>query len=577
MLKGIGVSKGIEMGQVVFITEEDLSYDKDRVVNNTQKELEKYESAVKIFQVRTLEAKKNLEIKIGKKDADILEAHIMVIEDPAIMMEVKNLIHGGRCAEAAIEAVCNKYIQMFSMIEDDLMKQRIADIRDVRDQIIRILLKREELDLQEIPPNTILVMKELKPSMISKLNVENVNGILAEIGGRTSHAAILVNALDIPAVFGLSNVTSILRKNQTVIIDGLKGIVIQNPSIDQIKKYERSKKVLLEEKKLLSNFIDKRTVTADGLPIKLYGNIRTPQDAIKVINADGEGIGLFRTEFLFMNRTEAPTEDEQYGIYKEVLEIVQGKPVIIRTMDIGGDKEIPYLQGIKEENPYLGYRGIRFCFGNLEIFKIQLRALLRASKYGAVQLMVPFVSSVEEVRMVKDLLKSVQKELKQEGYEYDNNIPIGIMVETPASSLIADILAKEVDFFSIGTNDLTQYIMAADRGNEKVSYLYSVFHPAVLRSIKRIIECGKEAGIKVGMCGEAASNPLLLPLLLSFGLDEFSVNAPSILPTRKNISVWNKEEAAKLSEEVLNLETEKEIVKYLEETIKKLDKVSVSM
>ena len=388
------------------------------------------------------------------------------------------------------------------------------------------------------------------------------------MGGKTSHSAILARALEIPAVLSVPHIPSLVKDKDTAIVDGTEGIVYINPEGDTLSSYILKREEYIRKQSELKNFHGKETKTADGAAVELFCNIGTPKDARKAIECDGEGVGLFRSEFLFMDNKRMPTEEEQFTAYKEAAEIMGGKPIIIRTLDIGGDKDIPYLNMKKEENPFLGYRAIRYCLGNKEGYRAQLRAMLRASAFGKIKIMIPLVTCVEEMRSVKELLSEIKADLDAEGIAYDRNVEVGCMIETPSASLIADLLAKEADFFSIGTNDLTQYTMTVDRGNADVAYLYSTFHPSVLRSIKRIIACGKEAGIPVGMCGEAAADPLLIPLLISFGLDEFSVNPVLVLNTRCIISKWTKEEADALAEKVLSLSTETEITALLKANAK---------
>lgn len=404
--------------------------------------------------------------------------------------------------------------------------------------------------------------------MTSQIRKENVCGIITEVGGKTSHSAILARALEIPAVLSVPRITETVKNKDSAIVDGTEGIVYIKPEGDILSQYIIKREDFIKKQAELKDFFSKETTTADGIKPELFCNIGTPKDAKKVIECDGEGVGLFRSEFLFMDNTRMPTEEEQFNAYKEAAQIMGGKALIIRTLDIGGDKDIPYLHMKKEENPFLGYRAVRYCLGNQEVFRTQLRAILRASAFGKVKIMLPLVSCVEELRAAKELISEIKVDLEQNGMSYDRNIEVGCMIETPSASLIADILAKESDFFSIGTNDLTQYTMTVDRGNADVSYLYSTFHPSVLRSVKHIIDCGRAAGIPVGMCGEAASDPLFIPLLLSFGLSEFSVNPVLVLATRCVISKWTKKEANALTEKVMSLSTEAEIVAVLKEAVK---------
>ncbi|MBR4707558.1 MAG: phosphoenolpyruvate--protein phosphotransferase, partial [Pseudobutyrivibrio sp.] len=497
------------------------------------------------------------------KEAEIMEGHLAMIADPTMAGEMTKMIDAGQCAEAAVTAVCDMFIGMFSKMEDDMMRQRASDISDIKISLLKLLLGIEDVDISTVAPGTILVAHDLTPSMTSQIVKENVVGIITEVGGKTSHSAILARALEIPAVLSVPNITEIVKDKDSAIVDGTEGEVYINPDGEKISQYVIKREEFIKAQAELKNFMGKETLTADGTPVELFCNIGTPKDAKKAIECDGEGIGLFRSEFLFMDRPHLPTEDEQFEAYKEAVETMGGRTVIIRTLDIGGDKDIPYLGLEKEENPFLGYRAVRYCLANRETYKMQLRGILRASAFGKVKIMVPLVTCVEEVREVKALVEECKNELKSEGVAFDEKIEVGCMVETAAASLIADILAKEADFFSIGTNDLTQYTMSVDRGNANVAYLYSAFQPAVLRSIKNIIEAGNKAGITVGMCGEAAADPLMIPLLISFGLNEYSVNPVLVLTARSIISKWTKAEADVLAEKVLSLTTEKEIVALL--------------
>jgi phosphotransferase system enzyme I (PtsI) len=395
--------------------------------------------------------------------------------------------------------------------------------------------------------------------MTADIDKENVAGIVTETGGRTSHSAIIARALEIPAVLSVADATKNIKSGEMVIVDGTLGKVINNPEDDVLEAYRAKAKSYAEEKAALEAYRGKETVTGDGEKVLLVANIGNPDDANVAAEHDAEGVGLFRSEFLFMDAKELPTEDEQFAAYQKVALRMKDEPVIIRTLDVGGDKEIPYLNLKKEENPFMGFRAVRYCLNNPEQYKVQLTALLRASAFGDVKIMLPLVTTLDEVRQAKALVEECKKELDERGVAYNKDIEVGTMIETPAASLIADDLAEECDFFSIGTNDLIGYTMCADRGNDRVSYLYTVYQPAVLRSLKRIIESGREKGIMVGMCGEAAADPLLIPVLLSFGLNEFSVSAPSILRTRKIISEWTKEEADALTEKVMKLKTATEV------------------
>ena len=562
MYKGIEASRGIGIGSICLIVEHDLSFE-SKHIEDTEAEKARFNSAIETFKTETAAMAENIRKNIGPKEAEIMEGHLAMIADPTMAGEMTKMIDAGQCAEAAVTAVCDMFIGMFSKMEDDMMRQRASDISDIKISLLKLLLGIEDVDISAVAPGTVLVAHDLTPSMTSQIVKENVVGIITEVGGKTSHSAILARALEIPAVLSVPNITELVKDKDTAIVDGTEGEVYINPDGEKISQYVIKREEFIKAQAELKNFMGKETVTADGTKVELFCNIGTPKDAKKAIECDGEGIGLFRSEFLFMDRPHLPTEDEQFEAYKEAVETMDGRTVIIRTLDIGGDKDIPYLGLEKEENPFLGYRAVRYCLANSDTYKMQLRGILRASAFGKVKIMVPLVTCVEELRSVKALVEECKKELKSEGVAFDENIEVGCMVETAAASLIADMLAKEADFFSIGTNDLTQYTMSVDRGNANVAYLYSAFQPAVLRSIKNIIEAGNAAGITVGMCGEAAADPLMIPLLISFGLNEYSVNPVLVLTARSIISKWTKAEADALAAKVLSLTTEKEIVELL--------------
>ncbi len=567
MYKGIAASRGIGIGSIVKIVEHELKYD-NKKVEDVAAEKNRFEAAIDKFKKETQEMAEDVRKRIGPKEAEILEGHLFMISDPTMSGEMSKMIESGQCAEAAVEAVCDMFYGMFSKMDDEMMRQRASDIADIKVSLLKILIGIEDIDISKVPKGTILVAKDLTPSMTSQIIKENVAGIITEIGGKTSHSAILARALEIPAVLSVPNITELVNDKDSAIVDGTEGDVHVNPDGDVLSQYVIKREEFIRKQAELDKFKGKETVTADGQSVELFCNIGTPKDAKKAIECDGEGIGLFRSEFLFMDNNHLPTEDEQFSAYKEAVETMGGKPVIIRTLDIGGDKDIPYLDMKKEENPFLGYRAVRYCLGNKDKYEIQLRAIIKASAFGKVKIMVPLVTCVDEVRSVKAMVEEIKKDFDANGVAYDKDIEVGCMIETPSASLIADLLAKECDFFSIGTNDLTQYTMSVDRGNADVAYLYSAFQPAVLRSIKHIIECGVNAGIPVGMCGEAAADPLMIPLLISFGLTEYSVNPVLVLTARCIISKWTKEEADALANKVLSLSTEAEIVSALKEASK---------
>lgn len=560
MLKGVNASEGIGIGKVMLIEEVSLDYEKKQITD-TQAEIDRYRKVFDAYCEKTEKQAENIKNTIGEKEADIILGHLLMLKDPAMSSSIEGNISSGCCAEDAVAQVCDMFIGVFSMADDELTKQRASDVEDIKNGLITMLLGKEEVDIASAPSGTVLVAKDLTPSMTSCIVKENIVGIVTEVGGKTSHSAILARAMEIPAVLSVPNAMETFENGQEIIVDGSHGEVIENPSDGEIAIYREKTIEYKKEKKELKKFIGKETVTADGVKVELCCNIGKPDDADAVLSKDGEGVGLFRTEFLYMDSSSIPTEEEQFEAYKKTVLKLGDKPLIIRTLDVGGDKDIPYLGLSKEDNPFMGFRAVRYCLHREDVYKPQLRALLRASAFGNIKIMIPLVTCVDEVREVKAMIENIKAELDSENIAYNKDIQVGIMVETPAASLIADLLAEEADFFSIGTNDLTGYTMAVDRGNADVAYLYSAFQPAVLRSIKKIIEDGKD--IMVGMCGEAAADPLLIPLLLAFGLDEFSVSATSVLKTRKIISQWTIDEAKKVAEKALTLKTESEVVEYL--------------
>ena len=566
MLKGTNVSSGIGIGKAVIVEEKELVIRREAVADAAA-EVERFKGALDTTLKKTEELAADLATRVGEKEAEIMQGHMMLLMDPMLTGEIETAITGESiCAEYAIEQVCTTYAEMFASMDDELMQQRATDMRDIKARMQRELLGVESVDIASLPAGTILVAKDLTPSMTAGIKPENVAGIVTELGGKTSHSAILARALEIPAVVAVPDLMNQVKNGHVIVLDGSEGVVYVDPDQAVVDDFSAKREKFLKEKKELEQYIGKPTVTKDGVHIELVANIGKPEDLEKVLQYDGEGVGLFRTEFLFMDRTAMPTEDEQFEAYRTVAEGLKGKPVIIRTLDIGGDKEIPYMGLTKDENPFLGYRAIRFCLDRKEdVYKPQLRALLRASAYGNIKIMVPMVTCIEELREAKALIEEIKKELDEKNIPYKKDIEVGIMVETAAASLMADVFAKEAAFFSIGTNDLTQYTMSVDRGNDKVSYLYSTFNPAVLRSIKRVITCGREAGIMVGMCGEAASDPLMIPLLLAFGLNEFSMSASAILYSRKLITSYSTMELQAVADKAMSFATAAEVEAYMKE------------
>lgn len=562
MKKGIAGSAGYGVGKVVIISDAKPEYE-NRTITDTDAEIKRYDDAVAAFTEKTHAMAEAMKESVGEHNAEILEGHILLLTDPGMDEITKGAIMSGTCAEAAFESTCDMFAGMFQMADDELTRQRATDIGDIKVRMLKILTGTPDVNISEVPAGTILVAEDLTPSMTAGIVKENVAGIITAVGGKTSHSAILARALEIPAVLSVDGIVDMVSDGMTAVVDGCDGICILDPSQEEVDEYQAKREKYLSDKALLEVYRGKDTVTADGAKVHLYGNIGNPEDAKQVAACDGEGVGLFRTEFLFMGASELPSEEEQFQAYKAAAETIEGREVIIRTLDVGGDKDIPYLGLEKEDNPFLGFRAVRYCLQNKDSYRVQLRALLRASAFGDIKIMVPLVTCVDEIRSVKALVKELMAELDAENIAYNKDIQVGAMIETPAASLIADLLAKEADFFSIGTNDLTQYTMAVDRGNAKVAYLYSSYNPAVLRSMKNIIEAANAAGIMVGMCGEAAADPLLIPLLISFGLGEFSVSATSVLATRGTIAKWSKAEADELAAKALSLATETEVAELL--------------
>lgn len=562
MNKGIAGSAGYGVGKVVIISDAKPEYE-NRTITDTDAEIKRYDDAVAAFTEKTHAMAEAMKESVGEHNAEILEGHILLLTDPGMDEITKGAIMSGTCAEAAFESTCDMFAGMFQMADDELTRQRATDIGDIKVRMLKILTGTPDMNISDVPAGTILVAEDLTPSMTAGIVKENVAGIITAVGGKTSHSAILARALEIPAVLSVDGIVDMVSDGMTAVVDGCDGICILDPSQEEVDEYQAKREKYLSDKALLEVYRGKDTVTADGVKVHLYGNIGNPEDAKQVAACDGEGVGLFRTEFLFMGASELPSEEEQFQAYKAAAETMEGREVIIRTLDVGGDKDIPYLGLEKEDNPFLGFRAVRYCLQNKDSYRVQLRALLRASAFGDIKIMVPLVTCVDEIRSVKALVKELMAELDAENIAYNKDIQVGAMIETPAASLIADLLAKEADFFSIGTNDLTQYTMAVDRGNAKVAYLYSSYNPAVLRSMKNIIEAANAAGIMVGMCGEAAADPLLIPLLISFGLGEFSVSATSVLATRGTIAKWSKAEADELAAKALSLATETEVAELL--------------
>jgi len=571
MLRGIGTSKGIGIGKALIIHKCKNAVSRVKI-KDTEAEVDKFNEAVEKFIQETNELVDKLSQKLNgdDKNALVLKNQEYLIRDPEFTSGVISAITNDKLnAEAAVEDTCEMLKNIFLSFNNDTMTQRVADIEDMKQRLIAIMQGQKHIDLTKLSDNTVIIADEIHPSMTANMDTEHIAGIISEKGGDTSHASILARALEIPAVLSVKDICSKIAEGEEVIVDGAYGEVFVNPTPITLKIYNKKKKAYDERVKELKKYIDKQTVTRDGRKVMLAANIGNADEAAKAVKAGAEGVGLFRTEFLFMNKQALPTEEEQYNEYKKAAVVLDGRQLTIRTLDIGGDKDIPYMGLTKELNPFLGYRAIRFCLDRVDIFTTQLRAVLRASAYGNIRIMIPMIASVTEVQAVKKIINGICRDLDKKDIKYDKDIKIGVMIETPAAAIMADVLAHEVDFFSIGTNDLTQYTLAVDRGNENVAYLYSALNPAVIRSIKHIIECAHNAGIEAGMCGEAAADERMIPLLLNFGLDEFSVTVSRVLETRKEIASWSSKEVKEITENVMNYSEEKEVSNYLSDCIAK--------
>jgi phosphotransferase system enzyme I (PtsI) len=561
MLKGVAASPGIAIGKVFLYTKKFAEINTRNIDESMVKdEIAKFENAIKLTKEQIEKIKEKTEREFGKDKAEIFEAHLMLANDPELYDSVINMIKNEYVtADNAVNQVIEQHASMMESLDDKYLKERAVDLRDVGSRIINNLLGIVNVNLSELDEDVIIIAKDLTPSDTATMKKDKVLGFATDVGGRTSHTAIMARSLEIPAVVGTGNVTQNVAGGEIAIVDGSEGIVIINPSDDILKEYEdklNKYKIRIEKLKELK---DLPAVTTDGKQSMLVANIGTPKDVEGALKNGAEGIGLFRTEFLYMNRNDFPSEEEQFEAYKYVAEKMNGKPVTIRTLDIGGDKKLPYLNMPDEMNPFLGYRAIRLCLDEKQMFKTQLRALLRASAYGNILIMYPMISSVVEVRKANAILNEVKEELDTKGIKYDKNIKVGIMVEIPSAAVTADILAKEVDFFSIGTNDLCQYTLAVDRMNERIKDYYKPFNPAILRLIKNVIDASHKEGIFTAMCGEMAGDPLTTVILLGLGLDEFSMSASSIPNIKNIIRNVSYEKAKEFTEMVLNMSTPDEI------------------
>ncbi|MEX6341585.1 phosphoenolpyruvate--protein phosphotransferase [Staphylococcus arlettae] len=558
-IKGIAASDGVAIARAYLLVEPDLSFDNNKV-SDVNAEVEKFQNAINTSKIELTKIRNNAEQNLGADKAAIFDAHLLVLDDPELIQPIEEKINNEQVnAPTALTEVTDQFITIFDSMDNEYMKERAADIRDVRKRVLANLLGVELPNPSMIDESVVIIGNDLTPSDTAQLNKEFVQGFVTNIGGRTSHSAIMSRSLEIPAVVGSKTITDEVNQGDMVIVDGLTGEVIVDPTSDEVIAYENKRERFFEDKKELQKLRDEETVTVDGVHAELAANIGTPNDLSGVIENGAEGIGLYRTEFLYMGRDQLPTEDEQFEAYKEVIQSMDGKRVVVRTLDIGGDKELPYLDLPDEMNPFLGYRAIRLCLDQPEIFRPQLRALLRASVYGKLNIMFPMVATIQEFRDAKAILLEEKENLTNEGVDVSDDIEIGIMVEIPSTAALADVFAKEVDFFSIGTNDLIQYTMAADRMSERVSFLYQPYNPAILRLVKQVIEASHKENKWTGMCGEMAGDETAIPILLGLGLDEFSMSASSVLKARRQIKGLSKNEMNELAERAIDCATTEEV------------------
>lgn len=569
LIKGIAASDGVAIAKAYLLVEPDLTFDKNEKVTDVEGEVAKFNSAIEASKVELTKIRNNAEVQLGADKAAIFDAHLLVLDDPELIQPIQDKIKNENAnAATALTDVTTQFVTIFESMDNEYMKERAADIRDVSKRVLSHILGVELPNPSMIDESVVIVGNDLTPSDTAQLNKEFVQGFATNIGGRTSHSAIMSRSLEIPAIVGTKSITQEVKQGDMIIVDGLNGDVIVNPTEDELIAYQDKRERYFADKKELQKLRDADTVTVDGVHAELAANIGTPNDLPGVIENGAQGIGLYRTEFLYMGRDQMPTEEEQFEAYKEVLEAMNGKRVVVRTLDIGGDKELSYLNLPEEMNPFLGYRAIRLCLAQQDIFRPQLRALLRASVYGKLNIMFPMVATINEFREAKAILLEEKENLKNEGHDISDDIELGIMVEIPATAALADVFAKEVDFFSIGTNDLIQYTLAADRMSERVSYLYQPYNPSILRLVKQVIEASHKEGKWTGMCGEMAGDETAIPLLLGLGLDEFSMSATSILKARRQINGLSKNEMTELANRAVNCATQEEVIELVNNYVK---------
>lgn len=569
LIKGIAASDGVAIAKAYLLVEPDLTFDKNEKVTDVEGEVAKFNSAIEASKVELTKIRNNAEVQLGADKAAIFDAHLLVLDDPELIQPIQDKIKNENAnAATALTDVTTQFVTIFESMDNEYMKERAADIRDVSKRVLSHILGVELPNPSMIDESVVIVGNDLTPSDTAQLNKEFVQGFATNIGGRTSHSAIMSRSLEIPAIVGTKSITQEVKQGDMIIVDGLNGDVIVNPTEDELIAYQDKRERYFADKKELQKLRDADTVTVDGVHAELAANIGTPNDLPGVIENGAQGIGLYRTEFLYMGRDQMPKEEEQFEAYKEVLEAMDGKRVVVRTLDIGGDKELSYLNLPEEMNPFLGYRAIRLCLAQQDIFRPQLRALLRASVYGKLNIMFPMVATINEFREAKAILLEEKENLKNEGHDISDDIELGIMVEIPATAALADVFAKEVDFFSIGTNDLIQYTLAADRMSERVSYLYQPYNPSILRLVKQVIEASHKEGKWTGMCGEMAGDETAIPLLLGLGLDEFSMSATSILKARRQINGLSKNEMTELANRAVDCATQEEVIELVNNYVK---------
>lgn len=566
-MRGLATSPGIGMGKAFLYRDLEIQIQK-QFIESEEDEIQRFYRAIEQAKSEIDNLYHNCSHSLGEDESKIFSAHRMMLEDPEFIGKVDKKIRKEKInAEWALNEITNGLISIFDNIEDKYLRGRVIDIKDVTKRVLRLLLKIESMDLGYIEKASIVIAEDLTPSDTAQMEKKNVKGIITELGGKNSHTSIIARKMEIPAIIGVKDILDLVETGDYLILDGYTGEIIINPSEKEKNSYKKRQEDIIEDKIKFEKVIGKDSISKDGHRIEISGNIGSLEDIDEVIENDGQGVGLFRTEYIYINRKSLPTEEEQFEIYKSAGEKLQEKPLIIRTLDVGGDKEIPCLDLPEEMNPFLGYRGIRISLDRLDIFKTQLRAILRASYYGNIKIMFPMISSIEELKEVKTIFKEIKKSLKSENIPFNEDIEMGIMVEVPAVAIHSKAFAKEVDFFSIGTNDLIQYTLAVDRGSRKIAQLYTQYHPAVLRLIKMTIENGHKAGISVSMCGEMAGDENIIPILLAMGLDKFSMNASSILRSKyliRNISI---DEISKKTMNLLDLPTSEDVKQFIDEII----------